>query len=111
MCGAESIDVIISDTINVADIIVEDGYEGLQMDTDDAEQDVVTERFVKDMMEAFKDQKRLHRRYVLVILLAFQRLVKELPSLVDIEVCFVPGSEREWMSVLRLLEIVRFVFR
>jgi hypothetical protein len=88
--ATESNDALISDTIKTAEIIVEDGYDGVRMDTDEAEQNVVTEAFVKDMMDAFKDQKRLHRRYVLVILLAFQKLVKELPSLVDVEVCSLP---------------------
>lgn len=61
----------------------------------------MTDRFVKEMTEAFKHQKRLHRGWV--ILLVCQRLVRELPSLVDIEACFLPGSEREWMSLLHLL--------
>lgn len=65
---------------------MDDSYEGPRMEMDEAESYHVTETFVKEMMDAFREQKRIHRRFALTVLLAFQRIVKELPSLVDVEV-------------------------
>jgi Calcineurin-like phosphoesterase/PPP5 TPR repeat region len=46
----------------------------------------VTEEFVVAMMQAFKEGGKIHRRFVYEILLQFQNLVKQLPSLVDVPV-------------------------
>lgn len=46
----------------------------------------MTEGFVTEMMSAFKAQKKVHLRFVLEILIAFQNIVKELPSLVDVAI-------------------------
>jgi serine/threonine-protein phosphatase 5 len=78
--------VSVSDTIVVEDILIDDSYSGPRMERDEGDAFHVTEAFVKDMMGAFKEQKALHRRFVLTILLAFQKLVKALPSLVDVDV-------------------------
>ena len=75
-----------SESITLEDILVDDAYDGPRMARDEGEAYVVTEAFVKEMMEAFKEQKRIHRRFALTVVLAFQRIVKELPSLVDVEV-------------------------
>jgi serine/threonine-protein phosphatase 5 len=46
----------------------------------------ITEEFVKEMMAAFKEQKKIHIRFVMEIVIAFQNIVKELPSLVDVSI-------------------------
>ena len=43
------------------------------------------------MMDAFKAQQSIHRRFALTLLLQFQAIVKELPSLVDVD---VPAGEQ-----------------
>jgi serine/threonine-protein phosphatase 5 len=46
----------------------------------------ITAEFVKDMMTAFRTQKKIHIRFVMEILIAFQNIVKQLPSLVDVAI-------------------------
>ncbi|CAI9089092.1 OLC1v1023598C1 [Oldenlandia corymbosa var. corymbosa] len=63
------------------DLEVESEYDGARL-----EGDVVTLEFVKKMMEDFRNQKSLHRRYALQIVLQARELLRPLPSLVDIRV-------------------------
>ncbi|KAL0399671.1 UNVERIFIED_CONTAM: Serine/threonine-protein phosphatase 5 [Sesamum radiatum] len=60
---------------------VEPQYSGARI-----EGDVVTLDFVKKMMDDFKRQKCLHKRYAFQIVLQTRSLLRELPSLVDINV-------------------------
>ncbi|KAK6157520.1 hypothetical protein DH2020_011768 [Rehmannia glutinosa] len=60
---------------------VEPQYSGARI-----EGDVVTLDFVKKMMDDFKNQKCLHKRYAYQIVLQIRDLLRELPSLVDINV-------------------------
>eukprot|EP00897_Mesotaenium_endlicherianum_P007191 jgi/Mesen1/64/ME1106077C05669 len=48
--------------------------------------DKVTLQFVKDMMDTFKEQKNIHRRYAFQILLHIRTMLKATPTLVDITV-------------------------
>ncbi|XP_048327991.2 serine/threonine-protein phosphatase 5 isoform X1 [Ziziphus jujuba] len=50
------------------------------------EGDVVTLDFVKKMMEDFKNEKCIHKRYAFQIVLQTRELLRALPSLVDINV-------------------------
>ncbi|MBA0570080.1 hypothetical protein Golob_003767 [Gossypium lobatum] len=50
------------------------------------EGDVVTLDFVKKMMDDFKNQKCLHKRYAFQIVLQMREMLQALPSLVDINV-------------------------
>ncbi|KAK7316721.1 hypothetical protein RJT34_00390 [Clitoria ternatea] len=60
---------------------VEPQYSGARI-----EGDVVTLDFVKKMMEDFKNQKCLHKRYAFQIVLQTREILQALPSLVDINV-------------------------
>ncbi|KAK7333599.1 hypothetical protein VNO80_30374 [Phaseolus coccineus] len=60
---------------------VEPQYSGARI-----EGDVVTLDFVKKMMEDFKNQKFLHKRYAFQIVLQTREILQSLPSLVDIHV-------------------------
>ncbi|XP_057536294.1 serine/threonine-protein phosphatase 5 isoform X1 [Amaranthus tricolor] len=60
---------------------VEPQYSGARI-----EGDTVTLEFVKKMMEDFKNQKCLHKRYAFQIVLQTRELLRALPSLVDITV-------------------------
>ncbi|XP_031390771.1 serine/threonine-protein phosphatase 5 isoform X3 [Punica granatum] len=60
---------------------VEPQYSGARI-----EGDVVTLDFVKKMMEDFKNQKSLHKRYAFQIVLQIREMLRALPSLVDINV-------------------------
>ncbi|XP_027340580.1 serine/threonine-protein phosphatase 5 isoform X1 [Abrus precatorius] len=63
------------------DTDVEPQYSGARI-----EGDVVTLDFVKKMMEDFKNQKCLHKRYAFQIVLQTREMLQALPSLVDINV-------------------------
>ncbi|KAL6570842.1 Serine/threonine-protein phosphatase 5 [Orobanche gracilis] len=60
---------------------VEPQYSGARI-----EGDVVTLSFLKQMMDDFKKQKCLHKRYAYQIVLQIRDLLRELPSLVEIKV-------------------------
>ncbi|KAL2476614.1 Serine/threonine-protein phosphatase 5 [Abeliophyllum distichum] len=63
------------------DLDVEPQYAGARI-----EGDVVTLDFVKRMMDDFKNQKCLHKRYAYQIVLQTRKMLQALPSLVDINV-------------------------
>ncbi|CAK9176413.1 unnamed protein product [Ilex paraguariensis] len=63
------------------DLDVEPQYTGARI-----EGDVVTLDFVKKMMDDFKNQKCLHKRYAFQIVLQTREMLRALPSLVDINV-------------------------
>ncbi|KAL1347812.1 hypothetical protein HN51_023838 [Arachis hypogaea] len=71
----------IADSIDFHSIDVESQYSGARI-----EGDVVTLDFVKKMMDDFKNQKCLHKRYAFQIVLQTREMLKALPSLVDINV-------------------------
>ncbi|PSS17650.1 Serine/threonine-protein like [Actinidia chinensis var. chinensis] len=63
------------------DLDVEPQYSGARI-----EGDVITLDFVKKMMDDFKNQKCLHKRYAFQIVLQTRDLLRALPSLVDINI-------------------------
>ncbi|KAI5661992.1 hypothetical protein M9H77_21315 [Catharanthus roseus] len=63
------------------DLDVEPEYAGARI-----EGDVVTLEFVKKMMDEFKKQKCLHKRYAFQIVLQTREMLRSMPSLVDISV-------------------------
>ncbi|XP_050249259.1 serine/threonine-protein phosphatase 5 isoform X1 [Quercus robur] len=65
----------------VYDLDVEPQYSGARIDGD-----VVTLDFVKKMMDDFKNQKCIHKRYAFQIVLQMRDMLRALPSLVDINV-------------------------
>ncbi|KAI8470533.1 MAG: phosphatase 5-like protein [Monoraphidium minutum] len=71
---AESEITHVSDTIDLS--TMEDGSGGY----------VMTREFVVAMMEEFKQQRLIHRRFAFQILLEARQVLRELPSLVDIPV-------------------------
>ncbi|CAO2814590.1 unnamed protein product [Amaranthus hypochondriacus] len=71
----------IAESIDYHSIEVEPQYSGARI-----EGDTVTLEFVKKMMEDFKNQKCLHKRYAFQIVLQTRELLRALPSLVDITV-------------------------
>ncbi|PVD32323.1 hypothetical protein C0Q70_07756 [Pomacea canaliculata] len=71
----------VADQINLDVMVIEDDYKGPQL-----EDGKVTLAFVKDLMQTFKDQKTLHRKYAYKILLDVKKIFEEQPSLVHITV-------------------------
>ncbi|KAJ0259316.1 Serine/threonine-protein phosphatase 5 [Hirschfeldia incana] len=83
----EAISVPVSERRSVAESIdyhtieVEPQYSGARIEGEE-----VTLDFVKQMMDDFKNQKTLHKRYAYQIVLKTRQILQALPSLVDISV-------------------------
>ena len=74
------------DGVHLEDVFVEESYSGPRMQEDGEGGYVPTYDFVTAMIEQFKQQKLIHRRFILQILLDSHRVLSALPSLVDLEV-------------------------
>eukprot|EP01026_Neomeris_dumetosa_P076651 TRINITY_DN82482_c0_g1_i2.p1 TRINITY_DN82482_c0_g1~~TRINITY_DN82482_c0_g1_i2.p1 ORF type:complete len:504 (-),score=76.46 TRINITY_DN82482_c0_g1_i2:450-1961(-) len=78
-----------SEHIDISKIVVEDSYTGPRMKTiqnDETTNLVLTLEFVEEMLEEMKEQRLIHKQYAFFIVLEAQKIFKELPSLVDIEI-------------------------
>ncbi|KAI0522549.1 hypothetical protein KFK09_004929 [Dendrobium nobile] len=71
----------VADSIDYHSIEVEPQYNGARI-----EGEVVTLDFVKKMLDDFKNQKYLHKRYAYQIILQAREMLRAMPSLVDITV-------------------------
>lgn len=78
----------LSETLNVGDILVEDGYDGMRWEDNEA----MTVAFVEDMVQRFERQKRVHRKYAYRILLTAKQLFDQQATLVDVHVPRVEGG-------------------
>ncbi|KAK6296429.1 hypothetical protein J4Q44_G00325710 [Coregonus suidteri] len=67
------------DSLDIENMMIEDQYTGPKL-----EEGKVTLRFMKEMMECFKDQKKLHRKCAYQILIQVKELLSKLPSLIEI---------------------------
>ncbi|KAK3237861.1 hypothetical protein CYMTET_52091 [Cymbomonas tetramitiformis] len=74
----------VSSSLDIASIVVEDGYVGPRLGGESGTD--VTLEFVKAMIETFKNQKSIHKRYAFDILLQVKEVFKVLPTLMDIEI-------------------------
>ncbi|KAG5890218.1 hypothetical protein JTB14_028760 [Gonioctena quinquepunctata] len=71
----------IADSINLDAMTIENEYTGPEL-----EDGKVTLTFMKDLMELYKNQGKLHRKYAYKILLDIKSFFKEQPSLVEIPI-------------------------
>ncbi|KAH3851149.1 serine/threonine-protein phosphatase 5-like [Dreissena polymorpha] len=71
----------IADSLEIASMTIEDDYSGPCLDNGK-----VTQKFVQELMDTFRDQKGLHKKFAYQILLDVKKLFQEQPSLVDITV-------------------------
>ncbi|KAJ5552569.1 Serine/threonine-protein phosphatase [Penicillium frequentans] len=66
--------------LDIEAIKVEDGYDGVRLGGE------MTQEFIDDMIERFKNGKNIHRKYVLQIIKATKELVYNEPTMVEIGV-------------------------
>ncbi|KAF2097030.1 protein phosphatase 5 [Rhizodiscina lignyota] len=66
--------------LDIDHIEVEADYDGVKLEKE------MTQGFIDDMIQRFKDGKKLHRKYVFQIILAVMGIVKEEPTMVEMEV-------------------------
>lgn len=99
------------DSINLDSIEVEPTYEGPHMASQGEGCYYVTVDFVKAMIEEFKAQKMIHRRFVLHILKTCHTMLRGLNSLVDLP---VPAGQKitvcgdthgQFFDLLRIFEL------
>ncbi|CAE7606122.1 PPP5C [Symbiodinium microadriaticum] len=86
--------VPVSQQVHPDDINVEDSYSGPRL----AEDGTVTVEFCLQMMEAFKEQKAIHRKYLLQILIAARNFFSQLPSLIRIPLPLLPSTSDDGES-------------
>lgn len=73
-------------TIDLTTMVVEDSYTGPRMEGSNEEGYEVTLPFVKAMMQEFKEQRLIHKRFAFEIVLKAARLLAAAPTLVDITI-------------------------
>ena len=73
-------------TIVLEDIFVEESYSGPVMGKNEGGEYVLTEAFVHEMIKEFREQRKIHRRFSMQIILEAYERLRELPSLVDVDV-------------------------
>ncbi|CAN8074428.1 unnamed protein product [Agarophyton chilense] len=79
---SDSLRVRVCDTIDVASMQVPDSYDGPRISEDGQ----ITEKFVHDLIECFRNQKSLHVKYATMIVLAAKKLFDQLPNVVELPV-------------------------
>jgi len=72
-----------SEQIDIESYYVPDTYDGPRL-PDDTGADGITREFVMQLVETFRDQKSLHKKYALQILIKLKSILQKLPSLIDI---------------------------
>ncbi len=66
-----------SESLDLDSMVVPDAYDGARLD------DRMTQEFVDDMIDRFKNGKQIHRKYVFQIVLAVKNLVYQEPTMVE----------------------------
>lgn len=66
--------------LDVDSIAVEPDYDGVKLGNE------MTQDFIDDMTERFKNGKKIHRKYVYQIILAVKKLVYDEPTMVEVEI-------------------------
>ncbi|OZJ04722.1 hypothetical protein BZG36_01783 [Bifiguratus adelaidae] len=71
----------IVESINLDLMTIEDNYDGPRI-----KDNHIDEAFLKDMLQRFEDQKKIHKKYAFMIILAVREMMLEAPSLIDITI-------------------------
>lgn len=66
--------------LDIDAIVVEDTYDGVRLE------DQITQKFIDDMIERFKNGKKIHRKYAFQIVKNVLDIVKAEPTMVEIGV-------------------------
>ncbi|KAI7898859.1 Metallo-dependent phosphatase-like protein [Cokeromyces recurvatus] len=73
----------VASKLDIDAIVVDDSYKGPRINE---ETKTIDQAFVKDMIKHFKDQKKIHKKYAFMIILAIRKYMMEAPTLVDVEI-------------------------
>ncbi|KAH8162106.1 hypothetical protein CIB48_g6144 [Xylaria polymorpha] len=69
-----------SEGLDIDSIAIEPDYDGVQI------QDEMTQEFIDDMIERFKNGKKIHRKYVYQIVVATKKIVYDEPTMVEMTI-------------------------
>ena len=67
--------------LDIESVVVEESYDGVRLDGKE-----MTEEFINDMIERFKNGKKIHKKYVFQIILAVKDIITKEPTMVETEV-------------------------
>lgn len=70
----------VADGLDVDSMHVEDSYDGVRLGSE------MTQEFIDDMTERFKNGKTIHKKYVYQIVIAVKKLVYDEPTMVEVEI-------------------------
>lgn len=70
----------VAEGLDVDSMIIESGYDGAKLEKE------MTLEFIEDMIERFKNGKKLAKKYVFQIILAVMDIVKKEPTMVEHDV-------------------------
>ncbi|KAL2108709.1 hypothetical protein VUR80DRAFT_3449 [Thermomyces stellatus] len=66
--------------LDLDSMVVEDSYDGVRLG------DEMTQEFIDDMTERFKNGKKIHKKYVYQIVIAVKKLLYDEPTMVEMEI-------------------------
>lgn len=66
--------------LDLDSMVIEDDYDGMRLG------EKMTQEFIDDMIQRFKDGKKLHRKYVYQIVLAVKNIVHQEQTMVEVDV-------------------------
>lgn len=66
--------------LDLESMVVEKEYDGAKLGSE------MTEEFITDMLDRFKNGKKLHKKYVYQIVIAVKKVVYEEPTMVEMEI-------------------------
>ena len=81
----------VSETIDVESIDVPESYQGPRLEPSEP----ITRKFVEDLVEWQREQKNIHRKYMIVILLRMLEFMKMQPTLVEVQFGSKSKTEEE----------------
>lgn len=66
--------------LDIDSMAVEDSYDGVRLGKE------MTQEFIDDMTERFKQGKKIHKKYVYQIVIAVKKLLYDEPTMVEMEI-------------------------
>jgi serine/threonine-protein phosphatase 5 len=66
--------------LDLDSMVIDADYDGVRLGNE------MTQEFIDDMIERFKNGKKLHKKYVYQIVIAVKKLVYEEPTMVEMEI-------------------------
>lgn len=66
--------------LDIESMVVDADYDGVRLG------DEMTQEFIDDMIERFKNGKKIHKKYVYQIVLAVKKIVYDEPTMVEVDI-------------------------